>query len=116
MTTAAATAHAVGSTLPATMQAVAIREPGGPDVLELVQQPVPAPGAGEVLIRVAASGINRPDVVQRKGHYPAPPATPLPCRPQACSWGRRFAPCWQAAVMRSTAWRPWRIACLCRRA
>ena len=79
MTTAAATAHAVGSTLPATMQAVAIREPGGPDVLELVQQPVPAPGAGEVLIRVAVSGINRPDVVQRKGHYPAPPgASPLP--------------------------------------
>lgn len=64
---------------PATMQAIAIREPGGPDVLELVQQPVPTPGAGEVLIRVAASGVNRPDVVQRKGHYPAPPgASPLP--------------------------------------
>lgn len=61
------------------MQAIAIREPGGPEVLELVQQPVPTAGAGEVLIRVAASGVNRPDVVQRKGHYPAPPgASPLP--------------------------------------
>ena len=77
MASAATTLH--GDALPATMQAVAIREPGGPDVLELVQQPLPVPGAGEVLIRVAASGINRPDVVQRKGHYPAPAgASPLP--------------------------------------
>lgn len=64
---------------PATMQAIAIREPGGPEVLELVQQLVPTPGEGEALIRVAASGVNRPDVVQRKGHYPAPAgASPLP--------------------------------------
>ena len=77
MASAATTLH--GDALPASMQAVAIREPGGPDVLELVQQPLPVPGAGEVLIRVAASGVNRPDVVQRKGHYPAPAgASPLP--------------------------------------
>lgn len=71
--------HAVGDSLPATMQAIAIHTPGGPEVLTPVQQPLPALAAGEVLIRVAASGVNRPDVVQRKGHYPPPPgASPLP--------------------------------------
>ena len=61
------------------MQAIAITQPGAPDVLRLVEQPQPVAGAGEVLIRVAASGVNRPDVLQRKGHYPAPPgASPLP--------------------------------------
>ena len=65
--------------LPASMRAIAIRQPGGPDVLEMTQQPLPVPGPGDVLIRVAASGVNRPDVVQRKGHYPPPPgASPLP--------------------------------------
>jgi NADPH2:quinone reductase len=54
------------------MQAVEISRPGGPDVLELVERPVPTPGAGEVLIEVAASGVNRPDVFQRMGHYPPP--------------------------------------------
>jgi NADPH2:quinone reductase len=64
--------------LPADMRAIAIRQPGGPDVLEMTQQPLPVPGPGDVLIRVAASGVNRPDVVQRKGHYPPPPgASPL---------------------------------------
>lgn len=61
------------------MQAVEITEFGPPEVLRLVQRPRPEPGAGEVLIRVAASGVNRPDVIQRKGHYPAPPgASDLP--------------------------------------
>jgi NADPH2:quinone reductase len=55
------------------MKAVEITHPGGPDVLRLGERPVPVPGAGEVLIRVSASGVNRPDVLQRKGHYPAPP-------------------------------------------
>ena len=65
--------------LPASMRAIAIRQPGGPDVLEMSRQPLPQPGSGDVLIRVAASGVNRPDVVQRKGHYPPPPgASPLP--------------------------------------
>lgn len=55
------------------MTAVEIREPGPPQVLRSVQRPVPTPGAGEVLIRVAAAGVNRPDVLQRKGAYAPPP-------------------------------------------
>lgn len=55
------------------MQAVEITSFGAPEVLRLGERPVPQPGAGEVLIRVAASGINRPDVLQRKGHYAPPP-------------------------------------------
>ena len=57
------------------MQAVEITSFGAPEVLCLGERPVPQPGAGEVLIRVAASGINRPDVLQRKGHYAPPPGT-----------------------------------------
>lgn len=65
--------------LPARMPAVAIREPGGPEVLVRVERPRPEPGPGECLIEVAASGVNRPDVQQRKGLYPAPPgASDLP--------------------------------------
>lgn len=60
-------------TFPHTMTAVEIREPGGPEVLVAVQRPVPKPGLGEILIRVAAAGVNRPDVMQRKGRYPPPP-------------------------------------------
>jgi NADPH:quinone reductase len=56
-----------------TMIAIEIREPGGPDVLVPVERPVPAPEAGEVLIRVAAAGVNRPDVFQRRGRYAPPP-------------------------------------------
>src|SRR5262245_16576928 len=58
--------------LPARMKAVAISAPGGPDVLQLTERPVPQPGAGEVLIKVAAAGVNGPDLMQRKGLYPAP--------------------------------------------
>ncbi|TLZ05369.1 MAG: NAD(P)H-quinone oxidoreductase [Gammaproteobacteria bacterium] len=54
------------------MTAVEIREPGAPQVLRAVERPVPQPLAGEVLIRVVASGVNRPDVLQRKGLYPPP--------------------------------------------
>ena len=65
--------------LPETMTAVGFDEPGGPDVLQPRTEPVPKPGPGEVLVRVAFAGVNRPDVVQRKGHYPPPPgASPLP--------------------------------------
>jgi NADPH2:quinone reductase len=61
------------------MQAVEISSFGAPEVLRLTQRPVPAPGAGEVLIRVRASGVNRPDVLQRSGAYPPPPgASDLP--------------------------------------
>ena len=55
------------------MQAIEISQPGGPEVLRLTERPVPQPAAGEVLIRVQAAGVNRPDVLQRKGAY-APPA------------------------------------------
>ena len=55
------------------MTAVEIREPGPPEVLRAVERPVPEPRSGEVLIRVAAAGVNRPDVMQRKGVYPPPP-------------------------------------------
>lgn len=59
-----------------TMTAIGIRAPGGPEVLEPVQRPVPEPGPEDVLIRVAAAGVNRPDVLQRKGLYPPPPGAP----------------------------------------
>jgi putative PIG3 family NAD(P)H quinone oxidoreductase len=61
--------------IPQTMTAVEIREPGPPQVLRAVQRPVPQPGPGEVLIKIAAAGVNRPDVMQRKGIYPPPPGT-----------------------------------------
>ncbi|MFN3375454.1 MAG: NAD(P)H-quinone oxidoreductase [Burkholderiaceae bacterium] len=61
------------------MKAIAITAPGGPDVLQPVEAPMPTPGVGEVLIRVTASGVNRPDVLQRKGLYAPPPgASELP--------------------------------------
>lgn len=61
------------------MTAIAISQPGDPSVLVPVRHAVPEPGEGQVLIRVAAAGVNRPDVIQRKGHYPPPPgASPLP--------------------------------------
>lgn len=59
-------------TLPDEMTAIAISEPGGPDVLVAEQRPLPAPGPHEILIRVKAAGVNRPDVLQRKGAYPPP--------------------------------------------
>ncbi|MCB1382701.1 MAG: NAD(P)H-quinone oxidoreductase [Notoacmeibacter sp.] len=65
--------------IPATMTAVAISEPGGPMVLKPQKRAVPAPRAGEVLIRVRAAGVNRPDIMQRTGAYPPPPgASDLP--------------------------------------
>lgn len=61
------------------MRAIEISQPGRPEVLQLVDRPDPVPGDGEVLIRVRASGVNRPDVLQRKGVYPPPPgASDLP--------------------------------------
>ena len=62
--------------IPLTMRAIDPATPGGPEVLQLVERPVPRPGVGEVLIRVAAAGVNRPDVIQRKGGYPPPPGAP----------------------------------------
>ena len=54
------------------MRCVEIREPGGPEVLEIAERPDPVPGPGEVLIAVVAAGVNRPDVLQRRGGYPPP--------------------------------------------
>ena len=59
--------------LPATMTVIEIREPGGPEVLVPATRPLPEPGPGEVVIQVAAAGVNRPDVLQRLGNYPPPP-------------------------------------------
>jgi NADPH2:quinone reductase len=65
--------------LPKTMTAAGFDEPGGPEVLRLETLPVPDPGAGEVLVRVAYAGVNRPDVAQRTGNYPPPKgASPIP--------------------------------------
>src|SRR5215467_12135555 len=55
------------------MKAIEISQTGGPEVLVPVERPVPAIGAGEVLVKVAAAGVNRPDVLQRQGRYPPPP-------------------------------------------
>ncbi|MFO7856381.1 MAG: NAD(P)H-quinone oxidoreductase [Paracoccaceae bacterium] len=67
------------SDLPATMRVVEIASPGGPEVLTPAERPVPRPGAGEILIRAAAAGVNRPDCLQRAGAYDPPPgASDLP--------------------------------------
>ncbi|MET0257728.1 MAG: NAD(P)H-quinone oxidoreductase, partial [Methylobacterium sp.] len=63
-------------TLPATMTVIALDGHGGPEVLKPAERPVPRPGPGEVLIAVRAAGVNRPDVLQRKGVYPPPPGAP----------------------------------------
>ena len=55
------------------MKAIEITSPGGPEVLRAAERPDAVAGAGQVLVRVAAAGVNRPDVLQRKGHYPVPP-------------------------------------------
>ena len=56
-----------------TMKMIDMTGFGGAEVLHLAERPVPVPGAGEMLIRVSASGVNRPDVLQRMGQYPVPP-------------------------------------------
>jgi len=62
--------------LPTHMIAIDPAQPGGPETLQPVERPVPTPGPGELLIRVAAAGVNRPDVLQREGKYPPPPGAP----------------------------------------
>ncbi len=62
--------------LPSRMTAIAIKAPGGPEVLVPEERAVPTPAATEVLVRVRAAGVNRPDVMQRKGQYPPPPGAP----------------------------------------
>jgi NADPH2:quinone reductase len=62
--------------LPAQMTAIGIKTPGAPEVLVPQQRPVPKPGEGEILVKVEAAGVNRPDVMQRQGNYPPPPGAP----------------------------------------
>ena len=64
------------TTIPASMTAIGIRGPGGPEVLVPEERPVPTPGPGEILVAVKAAGVNRPDVMQRKGLYPPPKGAP----------------------------------------
>ena len=65
--------------IPETMTAIGFDAPGGPEVLQPQSLPVPNPGTGQVLVKVAFAGVNRPDVVQRRGLYPPPPgASPIP--------------------------------------
>ena len=59
------------------LKAVVITKPGAPEVLQLQDRTVPEPAPGEVLVKVFAAGVNRPDVAQRKGHYPPPPGASL---------------------------------------
>src|SRR4051812_43583887 len=64
--------------VPASMIAIDPAEAGGPEVLQPVERPAPRPAPGELLIKVAAAGVNRPDVLQREGKYPPPPgASPI---------------------------------------
>jgi NADPH2:quinone reductase len=58
------------------MKAIEIRVPGGPDVLQIGELPVPKPSKGQVLVKVHAAGVNRPDILQRQGGYPPPPGAP----------------------------------------
>ena len=58
------------------MRAIVITRPGGPEVLELQERPTPEPGLGQVRVRVRASALNRADLSQRLGNYPAPPGSP----------------------------------------
>ena len=58
------------------MEAIAIVQPGGPDMLQLEERPMPHPGERDILIEVAGAGVNRPDVLQRMGLYPPPPGAP----------------------------------------
>ena len=62
--------------LPTRMTAIGIKAPGGPEMLVPEQRTVPTPGDGEILVMVAAAGVNRPDVMQRRGLYPPPPGAP----------------------------------------
>jgi NADPH2:quinone reductase len=64
------------SKLPQRMTAIAIKTPGGPEALVPEERPVPTPGATDILVRVRAAGVNRPDVMQRQGKYPPPPGAP----------------------------------------
>lgn len=91
-------------TIPSTMTAIDPAAPGGPEVLQPVQRPVPQPGAQEVLVKVAAAGVNRPDVLQRLGLYPMPAGTPT-------IMGLEIAGTVVAVGAEVTRWRPGDAVC-----
>src|SRR5947207_12794790 len=62
-------------TIPETMRVIEITQPGGPEVLKIATRPVPRPKQGELRVKVAAAGVNRPDTMQRAGNYPVPPGS-----------------------------------------
>lgn len=105
-------------TIPSSMQAIVAREPGGPEVLTLAERPVPVPGPGEVLLRVHAAGVNRPDVMQREGRAkPAPGVTDVlgleaAGEVFACGPGvKQFAPGARVmALLPGGGYAPWCIA------
>ncbi|WP_432485786.1 NAD(P)H-quinone oxidoreductase [Kineococcus esterisolvens] len=72
------------------MRAVTVEEPGGPEALRLRELPDPEPGPGEVLVRVAAAGVNRADVMQRRGRYPSPPGAPPHPGLEVSGWVERL--------------------------
>ena len=106
------------------MKAIAIRQPGGPEVLRIGELPMPEPGKGQVLVKVHAAGVNRPDILQRQGGYPPPPGAPVTpgleiagevmhsARARATRLATRFARWCRAAAMRNIAW--WRKTMRCR--
>jgi putative PIG3 family NAD(P)H quinone oxidoreductase len=86
------------------MKAIEIREPGGPETLVVTDRPVPVPQAEEVLIKVAAAGVNRPDLMQRRGQYPPPPGvTDIP--------GLEVAGAIERVGPGVTTWRPGDMVC-----
>ena len=82
--------------IPVTMTEVVITSPGGPEVLQPRSAPTPVPGDGELLVRVRAAGVNRPDVLQRKGLYPMPPGA----APTSRQWGQQ-SPASRSAILSS---------------
>jgi NADPH:quinone reductase len=80
------------SSIPETMTAIAITEPGGPEVLVPTDLPVPTPGEREILVHVEAAGINRPDVLQRQGGYPPPPGAPATPGLEIAGWVAQVGP------------------------
>ncbi len=94
----------------ATMRAIEISKPGGPEVLKPVERPQPKPKPNEILIKVAAAGVNRPDVLQRSGHYAVPPdASDLPgleVAGEVMSIGSSVS-MWKAAALPETFFTVW---------
>ena len=108
------------------MKAIEIRVPGGPEVLQLTELPEPQVGKGQVLVKVHAAGVNRPDVLQRQGGYPPPPGAPatpgLEIAGEVTTAGERFrvgdkicAHWCRAVAMPNTAWWLRTTPCPCRR-